>query len=200
MKNFAYQATEEDVENVLRKHSLAVANSLGKSFESMANEVFGSLDLDLIEKAALMGDDLDVQTEYANDEIARQLREAGVLEPLKAPASDKSTSAAANLPRAVVFAALGHKFELCRGPGDDAVVQTTWAYEFEDDAVRLAHLVMEAQVLASYNCGALYRDGQLVPETVQAIEATFKQLQRLVESLDDDPDEPFTSHPAVCEG
>ncbi|MBU4337850.1 MAG: hypothetical protein KJ548_14910, partial [Actinobacteria bacterium] len=82
MNNFAYQATEEDVENVLRKHSLSVANSLGKSFESMANEVFGSLDLDLIEKAALMGDDLDVQTEYANDEIARQLREAGILEPL----------------------------------------------------------------------------------------------------------------------
>lgn len=82
MSSFAYQATEEDVEIVLRKHSLAVANTQGNSFESMANEVFGSLDLGLIEKAALMGNDLDVQTEYANDEIARQLREAGVLEPL----------------------------------------------------------------------------------------------------------------------
>lgn len=47
----------------------------------------GKLDFDLIEQAALAGDDLDEQTDYANDEIARQLREMGVLEPLK-PAYD----------------------------------------------------------------------------------------------------------------
>lgn len=83
MKNLAYQATEEDVENVLRSNSLAVANTNGKSFESIATEVFGSLDFDLIEQAALFGDNLDEQTGYANDEIARQLREMGILEPLK---------------------------------------------------------------------------------------------------------------------
>jgi hypothetical protein len=83
----AYEATEEDVENVLRSNSLAVANTNGKSFESMANELHGKLDFDLIEQAALAGDDLDEQTDYANDEIARQLREMGVLEPLK-PACD----------------------------------------------------------------------------------------------------------------
>ena len=102
--------------------------------------------------------------------------------------------------KSTLFEALGHKFNLSKGPGDVTAVKTTWAYEFEDDAVRLAHLVMEAQVLASYACGALYRDGQLVPEMAQAIESTFKQLQRLVESLDDDPDEPFSSRPAVCGG
>lgn len=41
------------------------------------------MDYDLIEQAALFGDDLDEQTDYANDEIARQLREMGILEPLK---------------------------------------------------------------------------------------------------------------------
>ena len=79
----AYEVTVEDVESVLRSNSLAVANTNGKSFESMANELHGDLDFDLIERAALAGDDLDEQTDYANDEIARQLREMGVLEPLK---------------------------------------------------------------------------------------------------------------------
>ncbi len=83
MPNNAYQATEEDVENVLRSNSLAVANTNGKSFESIANEIFGNLDFDLIEQAALYGDDLDEQTDYANGEIARQLCEMGILEPLK---------------------------------------------------------------------------------------------------------------------
>ena len=79
----AYEVTPEDVENVLRSNSLAVANTNGKSFESMAEELHGDLDFGLIEQAALAGDDLDEQTDYANDEIARQLREKGVLEPLK---------------------------------------------------------------------------------------------------------------------
>ena len=83
MSNLAYQATEDDVESVLRSNSLHVANTNGKSFEAIAQEVFGSLDFDLIEQAALFGDSLDEQTDFANDEIARQLRESGILEPLK---------------------------------------------------------------------------------------------------------------------
>lgn len=83
----AYEATAEDVEVVLSSNALAVVNTYGKSFESMAEELHGDLDFGLIEQAALAGDDLDEQTEYANDEIARQLREMGVLEPLK-PACD----------------------------------------------------------------------------------------------------------------
>lgn len=83
MPHYAYLATEDDVEDVLRAHSLAIANTNGKSFESIANEVFATLDLGLIEKAALYGHDLDQQTEYANAEIIRQFRESGVLKPLK---------------------------------------------------------------------------------------------------------------------
>lgn len=92
MENYAYQVMEEDVENVLRSNSLAVANTNGISFESIANEVFGNLDFDLIEQAALAGDDLDEQTDYANDEIARQLREMGILEPLKEVVSDEQST------------------------------------------------------------------------------------------------------------
>lgn len=80
---FAYQVTEEDVHNVLSSNALAVANTNGKSFESIACEVFPDLDFDLIEQAALYGDDIDEQTDYANDEIARQLRAMGIIEPLQ---------------------------------------------------------------------------------------------------------------------
>lgn len=86
MSNSAYEATEEDVQNVLSSNALHVANTNGKSFESIANEVFGELDFYLIEEAALFGDGLDEQINYANDEIARQLRAKGILEELKAVA------------------------------------------------------------------------------------------------------------------
>lgn len=89
-RNQAFEINEEDVENVLRNHSLAVANSQGKSFESMSNEIFSSLDMTKIANAALYGDDINTQTEYAYQEIADQLRQLGVLEPLKeAPASPR---------------------------------------------------------------------------------------------------------------
>lgn len=92
MSGLAYEVSEDDVENVLRSNSLAVANTNGKSFESIANEVFPQLDFQLIEEAALAGDALDEQTDYANDEIARQLREIGILEPLTPVAVEAPSS------------------------------------------------------------------------------------------------------------
>lgn len=83
MSNFAFEITSTDVETVLRSNSLAVANTNGKSFASMAEELFEDLDFFLIEDAALSGGNLDQQTTYAYEEIARQLREKGILEPLK---------------------------------------------------------------------------------------------------------------------
>lgn len=77
-----YTASEVDVENVLRSNSLSVANTKGKTFESIANEVFANLDFDLIDQAALGGDSMEERVDLANDEIARQLREMGILEPL----------------------------------------------------------------------------------------------------------------------
>lgn len=52
MPDMNYQATEEDVANVLSSNWSAVANSKGKSFESMANEVFADLDFDQIARQA----------------------------------------------------------------------------------------------------------------------------------------------------
>lgn len=76
----AYEITEEDVENVLRSNWASGGNTNGKTLSSIASEIFPQLDYEKIEDAALFGDNLDEQTDYANDEIARQLREMGVLE------------------------------------------------------------------------------------------------------------------------
>jgi hypothetical protein len=75
-----YEPSEEDVANVLASNWSAVANTNGISFESMAAELLPQLKYDLIEDAAMYGDTLDEQTNYANDEIARQLHVLGILE------------------------------------------------------------------------------------------------------------------------
>lgn len=80
MTNSAYQATEEDVANVIASNMLVSPRPQGLSLEQQAADVFADLDFDLIEQAALYGDSLDEQTDYANDEIARQLRVAGVIQ------------------------------------------------------------------------------------------------------------------------
>lgn len=80
MSNTAFQITEDDVSNVLSSNSLDVANSDGKSFDEMATELMPLLNLDDIEGAALYGDTLEEQTDYAHDEITLQLRNLGVLE------------------------------------------------------------------------------------------------------------------------
>lgn len=112
--NLAYQATEEDVENVLRSNSLTVANTMGKTFEAIANEVFGNLDFDRIEQAALFGDDMEEQCDYANDEIARQLREMGILEPL-ALVSTKSKNVRTVSTKSLVIL-IGNSNKAMRGP------------------------------------------------------------------------------------
>ena len=86
--SMAYQVTEEDVETVLQEHWAQVANTNGRSFETMAAELIGTLDHQLIVKAALHGDDLDQQSVYASQEIVRQLRVNGVLEPLASTVAD----------------------------------------------------------------------------------------------------------------
>lgn len=80
MPTTAYQATDEDLANVLVSHWKQVQDRDGKTAETLAAELYPLLDFEEIEKAALMGDDLDEQTNYANDEIARQLRTLGILQ------------------------------------------------------------------------------------------------------------------------
>lgn len=79
----AFQVTEEDIEAVLRENALAVANAEGRTFAEMASELMAGIDHCLVEAAALYGDGLDEQVVYAYEEITRQLRAMGTLEPLR---------------------------------------------------------------------------------------------------------------------
>lgn len=88
----AFGISEEDIENVLRKHWARVANTDGKSFADMADELFTSIDASAVEQAALKGGvELDAQTDAAHSEIERQLVRQGVLEELR---SDTTSSPA----------------------------------------------------------------------------------------------------------
>lgn len=84
MTNMAFAITNEDIENVLRNNWAKVANTDGKTFEAMAEDVFadfGDEDLARIENAALdSGTELDDQTDGAYAEIEKILIERGVLE------------------------------------------------------------------------------------------------------------------------
>jgi hypothetical protein len=76
----AFGITEDDVTAVLRANSLKVANTKGMPFEAMGEMLLPDLDQNLVAQEALRGNDLDKQTEYAHDEIHRQLWEKGVIE------------------------------------------------------------------------------------------------------------------------
>jgi len=80
---YAFEITSEDFENVLRQNALRVANSEGKPFGLMAEDLFEELQdrLPELEAAALEGgDDLDAQTDAAYAAIAQMLEDQGVLE------------------------------------------------------------------------------------------------------------------------
>lgn len=86
-QSLVFQITAEDVEHVLRYDWAAVANTGGRTFEQIAETAFNDLNFFKIERAALNGNDLNTQTRYAHTEIASQLRELGILEPLTEQAS-----------------------------------------------------------------------------------------------------------------
>lgn len=76
--NLSYQATAEDVGNVLTSNMLLV-DMQGLSIEDFAETLLPLIDMDKVEQAALFGDDLEEQTDYANDEIADQLLGLGII-------------------------------------------------------------------------------------------------------------------------
>lgn len=78
--NTAFQISPDDVVTVLRRRSLHVADTRGRRFEDMAEEIIDDLDTDRIEFTALRAStDLDEQTDAALEEIERQLIDLGVL-------------------------------------------------------------------------------------------------------------------------
>lgn len=64
--SYAWEVTIDDIINVFIRNQLPVS-------DSVAMDILDDLDLFLIEKAVLYGNDLDEQTEYAYQEIERQL-------------------------------------------------------------------------------------------------------------------------------
>lgn len=79
--SMAFEVTEQDLQNVLASNQLSAGSVNGRTIERLAKDYLPELDFQLIEEAALSGDSMDEQIDYANDEIARQLHEIGVLEP-----------------------------------------------------------------------------------------------------------------------
>ena len=68
----AWETTIEDIRNVMRKHHRPV------SFAD-ASAIHDRLDHEEITKAALMGDHLDEQTDYAYGVIEEQLQAMGII-------------------------------------------------------------------------------------------------------------------------
>lgn len=78
----AFELSEDDVANVLQQNAAQVANSGGRTFAQLAEEIFDNWDagdIGRIEAAALTGDDLDDQTDAAYAEIRVILVEQGIL-------------------------------------------------------------------------------------------------------------------------
>lgn len=81
----AFGISEEDVENVLRRHvarlRLVTAPPGALDYTTVAEKLFGAIDQSAVERAALKGGvELEEQTDAAYDEIERQLVHQGVLE------------------------------------------------------------------------------------------------------------------------
>ena len=66
--SLAWETTAEDVRNALRQMGMPCD-------QKSAENVHRSLDMGAVERAALHGDGMDQQTEYACQEIRRQIKE-----------------------------------------------------------------------------------------------------------------------------
>lgn len=69
----AFGISVDDVALVLASHGVSLIT------DDELNNLFESLDGDIIEHAALAGNDMDEQTAYAHAEIASQLKDRGFL-------------------------------------------------------------------------------------------------------------------------
>lgn len=71
--SLAWETTPEDIRNVMAKHGK------GTLTDKRSEDIRFNLNEDLIEKAALYGNDISEQTDYAYQEIERQLKEKNLL-------------------------------------------------------------------------------------------------------------------------
>lgn len=76
----AFQISEDDIETVLRRHSLRVSDTQGKSFSEIAEKLIYDIDHERVELAAMSAScKLEEQTEAAHEEIKIICLELGVL-------------------------------------------------------------------------------------------------------------------------
>lgn len=76
----AFQISEDDIEIVLRRNSLRVSNTQGKSFSEIAEQLIDEIDHERVESAAMCAScELEEQTEAAHEEIKTICVELGVL-------------------------------------------------------------------------------------------------------------------------
>jgi hypothetical protein len=76
----AFAISEDDIENVLWSNENRILHAEASDIPRLASEIFPMLDFQLIEDAALYGNSMEEQTDYALDEIKRQLIDLKILD------------------------------------------------------------------------------------------------------------------------
>ena len=72
--SLAWEVSSEDIVNVMTDHGVQIELD-----DPRLENIISSLDHNKIEQAALFGDDIDEQTEFANENIKEQLLENGII-------------------------------------------------------------------------------------------------------------------------
>ncbi len=75
-----YTVTASDVENVLREYSLRVADTKGKSFETMAAVLVDELDMTTVVEAASLANTVNAREQAVFNALHAVLVKDGVLE------------------------------------------------------------------------------------------------------------------------
>jgi hypothetical protein len=75
-----YIVTADDVENVLREHSLRVIDTKGKSFETMSAELVDELDMTTVVVAASLANTVNAREQAVFNALHALLVKDGVLE------------------------------------------------------------------------------------------------------------------------
>lgn len=76
----APEVTASDIQNVLEQYCLRVSNTEGKSFETMAEELVGTLDMTSVVAAAQTGDTQVAKQQAIFDALHKLLVKSGIIE------------------------------------------------------------------------------------------------------------------------
>jgi len=92
----------------------------------------------------------------------------------------------------------GNTFTFKGNPGEVCAVQAAWGHPPEDEAYRLAHSLMESQLLSLYSAGVIWapNNGGFHPKLIEAVQTMLDALPRLIEDIEGpvNPQEEISSH------